>query len=461
MLLSLRENRFFMGFIIPVAYQVFLAEAYLWIQPRQNPNIGVMLPFFFLLVPFVWFYMQSSKFLLFVSRLEHRYRETLRERIQSMVSSKDLGLSEEKSRELLECLEDELIPVLIENFRQQYQENYFTRPETVHHKRLTQHEAMLLFSVVFIAFSIIDLLTIIYLAFNPLLFDFFELDRIDNPINVLIFAGFFVMTIAFTVGLYMQERSELRVAILDTTPTLIPLIEKGHRHGKTFEYELEALRKFPLTDYLGEQLGENRYLVSELMKPFLQLPLTEALSEHVRTEKLHALVWRKYQELLDRFDFTDDQREELQERFFLPQHLIQAMRAIALNREEYEAIQMDLLHAKKKIQHWNELDKEEKVSTFVFLYRTAETLFRNVAVVLAGKQVLDNLTFQKLLSVLVSHRMLKYNETEDLRDIRRKRNALFHKSRTSVDIYKEDVETLLNIVEHFLERVARRQIVTD
>ncbi len=460
-MVSLRENRFFMGFIVPVCYQIFLAEAYLWIHPRQDPNVGVILPFVFLMVPFVWFYMQSSKFLLMVSGLERKYRDKLQERIQNMLNSKDLGLSEEKSKELLDCLGDELVPVIMDNFRQQYQENYFTRPDTVHHKRLTQHEAMILFGFIFAMFTLIDLVIIVYLAFKPLKFDFFELDQIVNPLNVLIFVGFFLVTLIFTVGLFLQERAELRMAILDTTPTLIPLMENGHPHAKTFEYELEAIRRFPLTDHLGEQLSENRFLIAELLRPFLQTPLAEALNEHVRTEKLHALVWHKYQELLDRFDFTEDQRESLQEKFFLPQHLIQAVRAVALNREEYEAIQMDLLHAKRKLQHWNDLDTEEKVSTFVFLYRSAETVFRNVAVVLAGRQILDNLTFQKLLSVLVSHRLLKFDETESLRSIRKKRNALFHKSRTNVDIYKGDVEALLRIIEHFLERVARRQIVTD
>ena len=71
--MSLRENRFLLGILFPIVYEISLIEAYLLILPENTPSPFNLIPAVILLFPAFMFYVYSPYILFNLSRAQDRY----------------------------------------------------------------------------------------------------------------------------------------------------------------------------------------------------------------------------------------------------------------------------------------------------------------------------------------------------------------------------------------------------
>ena len=118
---------------------------------------------------------------------------------------------------------------------------------------------------------------------------------------------------------------------------------------------------------------------------------------------------------------------------------------------ETESIKIDILYTRKKLETWETITNDEQVSTFLYLWRSVESLFRH-ALWKRDKYPKDDQSWLSIMNSLMRERLITVKENKTLKTIRQRRNGLLHRSQDRF-VHKEDVEDLLTILENVLDKV--------
>lgn len=219
---------------------------------------------------------------------------------------------------------------------------------------------------------------------------------------------------------------------------------------KTRQIELDSIRRFPLDGKIGRKLASNWDLVSKLYLEFIQGHINEELREYSRNEVARALVLEQYSDMLNNLALPPEKRKELELQFYLGQGVTHAIDELVSSEEETESIKLDVLYTTKKIENWDNITNDEKISTFLFLWRSVENLFRYV---LWKRKVYPNedQSWPSIINVLLKEKLLTIRENKSLKNVRLRRNAMLHRSQDRF-VGKEDIEDLLTILQAVLDR---------
>ncbi|NHJ00950.1 MAG: hypothetical protein EAX86_02360 [Candidatus Heimdallarchaeota archaeon] len=447
--MSLRENRFLLGILFPIIYEIGLIEAYLLILPGNAPPPFNLIPAIILLFPAFMFYVYSPYILFNLSRAQERYLEALKSDLDEIFLLKQIDLEPNTKESLRTNIQAILLPQLKNIFRRGYIDAYFTRSESSEDKMLSFSETLLLFSTTYGIINIGNLFTIIYLHFNSIDLDFIYIDRIINPVNVAFFGILFLIFIGVTAFSFNHSRNQLAVLISKTSYNLSYTTYADDIRIKTRQVELDSIRKFPLADKIGNKLAANWDLVSRLYSDLIESHITEELREYSKREVARALVQEQYSNLLEQLDLAEDKRKELELQFYLGQGVSDAIDDLVSSEEETESIKLDVLYTRKKLENWDEISLDEQISTFLFLWRSVESLFRNIL----WKHELfpEDQSWPSIINVLLKEKFLTVKENKELKRIRLRRNAMLHRSQDRF-VVKEDVEELLGILQAVIDR---------
>ncbi len=451
--MNLRYNRFVIGLVFPVIYEVLLLLSYFTFQFNQTPSLSIMLPLIFLTFPLLILYVFTPYIILTITQAERQYKRYLITNLRDIFSLSTLKLESEIEHAVIEQIKGNLIPSLVRRFRRNYVENFFYRGQSRIYLDLTWKEALLLFSLGFGTFNLLNFFVTIYLHFNSLDLDFFYIDQIVNLTNVIILATIFILMVLLSFFLLTYSKKHITTLIFLSSYTLIT--KDDEIKVTTRELALEAIRSFPLQDVIGTNLASNRELVAKFYEDLLKSPLQEKFEEHLNHFIAKNLAWREYSKILDKLKIKDEQRREIEQKFFIHPLVLKAFKKLTLSEEEFENLKIDLLYVKKRLDQWTTLSSDEKASSFLYLFRTAESLYRHILQTMFPSEANVSLTFYNVIEALQKRRILTYNELKELRRIRKKRNLLIHQSLTGDSITRDDMERLLEIVEDTLQRVAR------
>ncbi|MFX0014739.1 MAG: hypothetical protein ACFFB2_00935 [Promethearchaeota archaeon] len=448
--MALRENRFILGILSPLIYEIALVEAYLFFMSNQI-ELFLFLPTILLIFPAYIFYIYSPYLIVGISRAAEKYSRELRQNIDRIFLLKEIDLETSTKNELLENIYYELIPKLRVLFRRGYIDSYFTRDEAIpDEKMLTFRETLLLFSICYGLINVINLGTIIYLHFNSIDLDFLYIDQIINPLNVVFFGTLFSTFVLLSLILFFHSRKNLATLICKTSYNLsLPAFDQDIK-VKTRQIELDSIRRFPLADKIGTKLAANWDLVSKIYFNFIETYIDEELRDYTRREVAKSLVLEQYSSMLTKLVLPENKRKELEMQFFLGQSVTDALEELGSSEEETESLKLDLFYATKKLENWDDSSTDEQISTFLFLWRSTETLFRHV---LWKRNVYpkEDQSWPSIVNTLLREQLLTTRENKDLKRIRLRRNAMLHRSQDRF-VSKEDVEDLLNLLQSVIDR---------
>ena len=448
--MTLQENRFILGILFPLLYEIGLIEAYLFFMANRI-ELFLFLPAILLVFPAYIFYIYSPYLIVRTSRAAENYSETLKQNIDRIFLLKEIDLDPNTKNELLENIHKKLLPELKIVFRRGYIDSYFTRDDTIaDEKMLTFRETLFLFSIIYGCINLINFGTILSLHFNSIDLDFLYIDQIINPLNVAFFGILFALFVILSVLLFVHSRKNLVALISKTSYNLsLATLDKDIK-VKTRQVELDSIRRFPLADKIGSKLAANWDLVSKIYLDFIETHINEELREYTRREVARALVLEQYSLMLDKLDLPKEKRKEIEMQFFLGQTVTDAIEELGSSEEEAESLKLDVLYATKKLENWDELSIDEHISTFLFLWRSTETLFRHV-LWKRNAYPKDDQTWPSIVNSLLREQLLTIRENKDLKRIRLRRNAMLHRSQDRF-ISKEDVEDLLKLLQAVIDR---------
>ena len=139
---------------------------------------------------------------------------------------------------------------------------------------------------------------------------------------------------------------------------------------------------------------------------------------------------------------------------FLQTPLILITEKLSFDTREFESITEDFTYVKKSIEDWDTLSEAEKGIAFLFLYRSAETLTRNL---LRRFQIEpEDWTLLLMLKSLLQAKIINDHEFGTIDAFRRKRNVFLHASGRSINIEKMEITTMIDMLEKILIRVEKK-----
>ncbi|MHA1940320.1 MAG: hypothetical protein ACXABI_05895 [Candidatus Hodarchaeales archaeon] len=449
--MPLRENRFILGILFPIIYEIGLIEAYLFFMANRI-ELFLFLPTIFLIFPSYMFYLYSPNIILKVTKASEKYYRTLCDDLDTIFHLDTINLDDEIKFDLTQNIRAILLPELKMVFERGYGDSYFTRNDTLPNERMCSfRETLLLFSISFGLVNVVNFFTIIYLHYSSINLDFLYIDQIVNLQNVFFFAIFFLSFVVMSFFLFKSSRISVTHLINQISYNLA-----SSAHSETFKdqsrhIELESIRKFPLEDKLGRKLAGNWDLVSKLYFEFIEAPLQEEIQEFAQREVARTLVLKQYSKMLSNMDLSPDKRQELELQFYLGQEITGVIEELVSTEEETESIKIDILYTRKKLETWEAITNDEQISTFLYLWRSVESLFRH-ALWKRNKYPKDDQSWLSILNSLMRERLITVKENKTLKGIRQRRNGLLHRSQDRF-VHKEDIENLLAILESVLDKV--------
>jgi ABC-type multidrug transport system fused ATPase/permease subunit len=448
---TLRENRFVVGILFPFMYEIGLIEAYLFFMANRV-ELFLFLPALFLIFPSYMFYVYSPYIILKVTKAAEKYHKELSEDLDKIFYLDTINLEAKIKDDLRQNIRSILLPQLKNVYRRGYIDPYFARNDTIANERLCSfRETLFLFSISFGLINLLNTATIAYLHFSSIDLDFLYIDQIVNLQNVLFFGSLFLSFVLVSGFLFFHSQRIVTSLINQLSYNLVVTAHSETFKDQSRHIELESLRKFPLEDRLGRKLAGNWDLVSKLYFEFIESPLNEEIREFSQREVAKTLVLKQYSQMLSEMDLSPEKRKELELQFYLGQEITGVIEELVSTEEETESIKIDILYTRKKLEAWEESTNDGQISTFLFLWRSVESLFRH-ALWKHDAYPKDDQSWLSIVNALLRERLLTVQENKSLKFIRQHRNGLLHRSQDRY-INKEDVETLLKILERVLDRV--------
>ncbi|MFX1512097.1 MAG: hypothetical protein ACFFCQ_05890 [Promethearchaeota archaeon] len=456
----LSGNRFLFGVLLPIALEMLIVESYFFLKPGEELNIEALFIVGLSIFPLIFIYLFSPHLTFIASRVGKIYQKNLLQHIdeifvagtdpQHLIAGK---LLPEERLVIRDQIRRTLIPMLSKQYKTGYIDSFGTRQEySTEGQLLSYFEGLFLFSALSAVFNILNTCIVVYLSQNSISLNFTTIraDEISNPLNVVIFgcifAGF-TLTCLMLVNVSLGRLKELIPAVV---PGVVFWEEEFKREERLAK--MAALREFPAEKFLPRTASQNFAFMKEVYSKTLFDPFLDTIRWYVRDRVGKSMTWRLYEQVLDSIKISDIKKGFIEKAFFDID--MATAEVLAFDEKELRSIKFDIDFARSRLPTWNELSGEEKLTSFLFLYRSLETLFRNI--IKEFGLTTEDSTFFGLLESL---RMNEFLDTEEMRilgRIRRKRNLILHKSGEKINIEAEDISAFLMMLENVLERVERQ-----
>ncbi|MHA1946524.1 MAG: hypothetical protein ACW97W_10500 [Candidatus Hodarchaeales archaeon] len=455
--MTLRENRYIIGILLPLLFEIGLIEAYVFfmvsrVELATRVVFFLILPPLILIFPSYMLYIYSPYIILKVTNVVEKYFQDLNQDVDQIFSLDSSNLNPKIREELRGSIMTILLPELKKVFRRGYIDPYFTRDDNIPNERMCSfRETLLLFSMSFGILNILNFVTIIFLQYSSIDLDILYIDQIVNLQNVVLFGFLFLSFILVSGFLFLHSRKNVTNLINRLSYNLVLASPEESLKIHTRNIELESIRKFPIEDRLGRKLAANWDLVSKLYLEFIEKPLNEEIRLFSKREVAKNLVLKQYSDMLSKMELSNEKRKELELQFYLGQELTGAIEELVSTEEETESIKIDILYSRQKLENWENITNDEQISTFLFLWRSVEALFRH-ALWKRNAYPKDDQSWPSISNSLMKERLLSIQENKMLKSVRQRRNGLLHRSQDRF-VNKEDIEDLLQILEGVLNKV--------
>lgn len=449
---ALFNQRFLLGVYVPLILEFLVYAIYTALRGIKLDVTWLIYLVIWILIfiaPALFFYIISPMFIYFICGIGKEYDISLRKNIDSLfIFSDDVdGVSTKQKVKIEKSIEEKLIPQLVKEVRGLYIDSYVSRTkESKKENLLSSFESLLLFSVIWSVFSLANFVGVIVLHFREISFDFIIIDKIDNPINVAIFASLFVIFIILSNVIAFYSIGRLRKLILETLPIVIYIDEEEQIKQSNY---IRALSQFPIESIVGERLLRKH---SRRIDPIYQQEFSESLGEALRVYSRNQVAkqqaWRIYKPILDELKVTAKQTAVIKDRFF-DSPIYEIARDVFNYEHEVNSLKTDIEYVKNRLKLWDKISEEEHATALVFLFRSTEQLFKSLIDRFdAPVEIYTN--FSMILKFLKEKGVIFEKEEKAFNTIRKKRNTLVHQSGRVISIKKKEIEEFLESLERTL-----------
>ncbi len=453
---ALFNQRFLLGVYAPIVLE-FIVYAIYVLAKGITPNWGFILWALMLIAPALFIYMISPMLIYFISGVGKHYESKLKENIDELFifSDDEASLTKTQKEKIRAAIEKELVPPLVARVRELYIDSYISRSQ-VNRKNnlLSSFETLFLFSIIWSILSLADLIGIIYLHFRPIVLDFLVLDKIDNIVNVIIFTILFTILTFLSDFLAFYSIGRLRKLILETLPIVMPPNEEERLNRNNY---IRAVSQFPIEGLVGETtLRRFARRIDPIYQQEYEEPLSEALRNYANNFVAKQQAWRIYKPILDQLKVSAKQTAVIKDRFF-ESPFYDIARHVFSYEHEVVSLKTDIEYVKNRLKHWDEISEEERATALVFLFRSAEQLFKSL-IERFGAPVEIYTNFNMILQFLRERDLLTKEQEEAINNIRKKRNILVHQPGRLITVEKSEIENFLISLESVLLAVEDKKI---
>ncbi len=446
-------TRFFIGCYFPVLLEILIYETYLYLKPTRQPDFMLLIYTIPVILPLIFFYFISPYIIFRLSSAGEKYSTALDKSIEEIFISEKNVLDPKEISIVKQELEATLIPELVRNFRSDYVNTYFSQShpnEAEEYSVLNYYEEIFLFSLFASFFSFINALVTLYLHFDNLVFGtIFIADKIYDIFNVLLF--FSIMLTLGIIGTFLLVLLRRRITIY------ISMLNPGwvnfSNNKEAQLLQIKAISDFNFDDILSDSLINTRGFMTNLYLDLLREKITKVVVSATREQVGKQLTWKIYSNILTELNIEEKKKTRL-EQSFLSSPLIKTAQQFAFNKKEAESLQEDFSYFNTTIENWDSQGDSEKLSAFLLLYRSAESLFRGIL----RTRGLDTGNFGAMLISLADLGLLKNDEQIILNQVRRHRNYILHRAGEKITIQKKFAEDFIRVVENILIRADNLEI---
>ena len=446
-------TRFFIGCYFPVVLEVLIYETYLYLKPSRQPDFMLLIYTIPIVLPLVFFYFISPYIIFKLSSAGEKYLKALEKSIDEIFISEKNLLNPNEITIVKQELESTLIPELVRNFRSEYVNSYFSQShpnETEDYSVLNFYEGIFLFSLFASFFSFLNAIVTLYLHFDSLILGTLNIaDQITDIINVLVF--FSIMAALGITGIFLLILLRRRITIY------ISLLNPGwvnFSNDKEAQIlQIKAISDFNFEDILSDELINSRGFMTNLFLNLLDERINKVVVSATREKVGKQLTWGIYSNILTELNIEEKKKTRL-EQSFLSSPLIKTAQQFAFDKREALSLQEDFSYFNSTIENWDSQADSEKLSAFLLLYRSAESLFRGIL----RTKGLDTGNFGTMLTSLADLGLLKNEEQIILNQVRRQRNYILHRAGEKITIQKKFAEDFIRVVENILVRADNLEI---
>lgn len=444
----LKDLRFFLGILLPVLIEFGIYETYLYLNPRLTPNFEIL----FLLIPLLLIllniYILSPNLIYFSSRINEYYKSWLQNYLNRIFKKNEELLDEKEKSFIREGIENEVIPSLQRSLREEYMRKFHDRKLEGLDASLTYQESLFLFSLFSVVVNAINIGLIFYVHSNSISFLNIYLDQITNIGYILFFASIFGIFLVISLYLLIRSQREIKHLISLSLSGLFPRVKSLQQ--ETALLKLEAFKNFDW-EQLDPKLVQME-TIGEIIKETIYDDLVSLIRDSLLAETGKRLLWKKYNCILEKIELPEKKRERLERSFFSLDVLRTAKSLIS--EQEFQAIKKDLLDVRKKIDLWDEMGEEDKITGFLYLFRVLETIFRNILLQFGVE--LAQPSFHSMTSLLWDLELIDRREKDFLHQIRIQRNAILHNTGQLRPLSRQTMDTMQELVENILVRVREK-----
>ena len=377
---------------------------------------------------------------------------------RSQVGSTQIrDLQKELSPEQLQLLRSkirmELIPDVVTNAYSLYRESYINRQHRSRYDRLlTYYESLFLFGFVSATLVLADLLALAVLSKTSITLDFLTLDQISNPMNIAIIGSLLLLSLGVSTYLSYYTSTHIRTLIPRTVPIIYPEPEQARLERQA---ALNILANAHIEGMIGRRLSRSFYsAVEETYKLLLTPVLTENLEWEIRRETARQAAWRKYANLLDSLQLSENAKKNIREHFFSRILSKYGVESSEMGEDLVQGMKLDLEYVTKRIENWKKISSEEKTLAFMLLYRTAESFLRTALTTL-GKLEAEETNLLSMINFLRSEKLITVTEKDILHRLRHIRNVLTHEPGKAIELDQKAMLEFLDILQSVTEKLVR------
>ncbi|MHA1124932.1 MAG: hypothetical protein ACTSO7_10370 [Candidatus Heimdallarchaeota archaeon] len=451
---ALFNQRFLLGIYAPFILELIVYAIYLFAKGAEF-NFGVVLWSVILFAPALFIYMISPMIIYFISGMGNYYKKNLQDNIDSLFifSDDEKSSDENQKNKIREEINKKLIPELVTNVRGLYIDSYISRSrDNKKENLLSNFETIFLFSTIWASLSIANFIGVILLHFTPISLDFIILDKIDNWVNIVIFAIIFAALAIVSEILAYYSLGRLRKLMLETLPIVTYVDEEEQIKQNNY---IRAIGQFPLDSVINESvLRRHKRPIDQILEKELSEPLSDVIRIYARNQVAKQQAWRIYKPILDDLKIPAEQTAVIMDRFF-DSPFYDIARDVFSYDHEVISLKTDIEYVKNRLKLWEEISEEEKVTSLLFLFRSSEQLFKSILDRFGAKVDVYS-SFTMILQYLREKEIITSREEDSFNIIRKKRNTLVHQSGRVISIKKNDVESFLKNLEKVLLRVEKQ-----
>lgn len=449
-------TRFTIGCYFPIFLEILIYETYIFLKPGRTPDFMILIVTIPLFLPLIFFYFISPYLIFKLSLAGEAYSSALDKSIDEIFISEKSVLDEQEITVVRQELETTLIPELVRNFRSSYVNNYFTSHDSdiEEYSLLNFYESIFLFSFFSSILSFFNAFITIYLHDNSIYIETILIaDKISSTDNVLLFGSLMVALGSIGLFLLVLLRRRIKNYIFLVNPGLVTLSDD---RKETQIMEIKAISDFNFDEVVGDELVSNRGFMTNIYLELLRERINRVVVLASREKVGKEVTWKIYNNILTKLNIEEKKKDRLHESF-LSSPLIKTAQQFAFDKREAISLQEDFTYFNSTLENWDDTGESEKLSAFLLLYRSAESLFRGIL----RNRGIDTGNFGTMLTSLSDLGLLKNDEQILLNQVRRHRNYILHRAGEKITVQRKFAEDFIQVVENILVRADALETTSD